>query len=229
MTKAFPEIKNVYCVGRNYRLHAEELGNAVPDHPMLFMKPSHAVVAAEGETITLPGTSGEVHYEVEVVLHIGRSYEPGISVNELVDSMALGIDLTLRSVQDGLKAKGHPWLAAKGFLNSAPIGEFRPFPGVEETAAVPFSLNINGSQVQQGRMVDMIFSPQTIVDFVAEHYGLGAGDLIFTGTPAGVGPVHDGDQFELFWGNETCGSLSVSLDNGRAEVSVGAGESAGTP
>ncbi|MBC8079900.1 MAG: fumarylacetoacetate hydrolase family protein [Gorillibacterium sp.] len=213
MTIALVEVKNVYCVGRNYRLHAEELGNAVPDSPMLFMKPSHAVVKACGESLTLPGTRGEVHYEVEVVLHIGRAYEPGISVDDLVDVMALGIDFTLRSVQDGLKAKGHPWLAAKGFLNSAPIGEFVPFLGIEEMGGTPFSLNINGSQVQLGHMEDMIFSPQAIVDFVAEHYGLGPGDLIFTGTPAGVGPVQDGDHFELFWSGEACGSLTINLDN----------------
>jgi len=216
------DIRNVYCVGRNYRLHAAELGNAVPDAPMLFMKPTHAVVEAAGGNIVLPHNQGEVHYEAEVVLCIGRDYTPGISVDELVTDMALGIDFTLRTVQDGLKAKGHPWLAAKGFRQSAPMGGRRPYPGTAEAAEIPFSLMINGQEAQQGKMADMIFPPQTIVDFVAEHYGLGAGDLIFTGTPAGVGAVRDGDRFELFWNGEQSGSFTVQLT---ADAASGDGES----
>lgn len=108
-------IRNVYCVGRNYKLHAEELGNAVPDEPMIFMKPSHAVVPLNGETLELPATKGEVHYEAELVVQIGRNFEPGMAVDALVDAYGFGIDFTLRDVQTVIKKKGHPWTAAKGF------------------------------------------------------------------------------------------------------------------
>ncbi|WNQ09777.1 fumarylacetoacetate hydrolase family protein [Paenibacillus aurantius] len=205
-------IRNVYCVGRNYRLHAAELGNAVPDQPMLFMKPTHSVVLADGGSVPLPGDRGQVHYETELVLRIGRDYEPGLTVDELVDSIAIGIDFTLRDVQDGLKKKGHPWLAAKGFRNSAPVGAFRPFPGIAEAARSEFSLRRNGTEVQRGNLNDMIFSPQTIVDFVAAHFGLGEGDVIFTGTPEGVGAAADGDRFELYWAEEAAGNFTVRLE-----------------
>ena len=109
-------IANVYCVGRNYRLHAEELGNAVPKEPMIFMKPSHAIVPMTGAQLDLPTEQGEVHYEAELVLRIAREYKPGISVDELVDVMGFGIDFTLRDVQTELKAKGHPWTASYNFV-----------------------------------------------------------------------------------------------------------------
>ncbi|WP_058303484.1 fumarylacetoacetate hydrolase family protein [Gorillibacterium timonense] len=204
-------IQNLYCVGRNYRLHAEELGNAVPTEPMLFLKPSHAVIPADGRVIELPGDRGELHYEAEVVLRIGRRFERGMSVDELADGFALGIDFTLRDVQSTLKAKGQPWLPAKGFLRSAPIGVFRPFPGAEAAADIPFSLEKNGHIVQSGQIRDMIFSLQQIVDFTGERYGLGPGDLIFTGTPAGVGKADEGDRFELKWNGEIAGSFVVRL------------------
>jgi 2-keto-4-pentenoate hydratase/2-oxohepta-3-ene-1,7-dioic acid hydratase in catechol pathway len=178
---------------------------------MLFMKPTHAVVGAEGGIVTLPADKGEVHYEAEVVLFVGRDYTPGISVDDLVTGMALGIDFTLRTVQDGLKAKGHPWLAAKGFRQSAPLGQQMSYPGTAAAADIPFTLQINGLEVQRGKMAEMIFPPQTIIDFVAENYGLRAGDIIFTGTPAGVGVVQDGDRFELFWNGEPTGSFTAQL------------------
>jgi 2-keto-4-pentenoate hydratase/2-oxohepta-3-ene-1,7-dioic acid hydratase in catechol pathway len=123
----FEQIKNIYCIGRNYKAHALELGNAVPDQPMLFGKPTHALIAMDGSDIVLPGGSGEIHYEAELIIHIARPYEAGIRVDELVDRYALGIDFTLRDVQAELKKKGHPWLAAKGFRHSAPISAFRAF------------------------------------------------------------------------------------------------------
>lgn len=204
-------IRNIYCVGRNYRLHAEELGNAVPSQPMLFTKPTHSLVRMDGQTIELPGHRGMVHYEAELVLHIGRSYEPGITVDELVDQMTLGLDLTLRDVQSELKQKGYPWLAAKGFLRSAALGGFRPFPGVASAAETDFTLRFNGMEVQRGNVNQMTFDLQSIVDFCASNFGLGQGDLIFTGTPEGVGEVSDGDLFELFWGAECVGSSAMIL------------------
>ncbi|WP_433943722.1 fumarylacetoacetate hydrolase family protein [Paenibacillus sp. SN-8-1] len=204
-------VRNVYCVGRNYRLHAEELGNDVPSEPMIFLKPSHAVVPMDGAIINLPGDKGEVHYEAELVLRIARPYVTGISVDELVDVMALGIDFTLRDVQSVLKKKGHPWTAAKGFRSSAPLTPYTAFPGTEEIGLTSFELIKNGETVQRGNTQDMIFSLQEIVDYIADHYGLDEGDLIFTGTPAGVGPVADGDELTLRLGEHTLGSCTIEF------------------
>jgi len=202
-------IRNVYCVGRNYRLHAAELGNAVPQEPMIFMKPSHAVIPLDQSVITLPKDQGEVHYEGEIVILIHRDYEPGVTVNELVEVMALGIDFTLRDVQRVIKEKGHPWTAAKGFKSSAPLTPFVDFPGIEELNVQDFTVMKNKVEVQRGNASDMIFSLQNIVDYIGLHYGLGKGDLIFTGTPAGVGPVSQGDQFDLLWGDKQLGSCII--------------------
>ncbi|MBN6188100.1 fumarylacetoacetate hydrolase family protein [Aneurinibacillus sp. BA2021] len=207
------QIRNIYCVGRNYRLHAEELGNAVPTMPFLFSKPTHSLVEANGEVISLPGNRGEVHYEAEVVLHIARPYEAGMKVEDIVDEMALGIDFTLRDVQSELKKKSHPWLRAKGFPNAAVLTAFHAFPGVEACAQTDFSLRKNGEQVQRGNVRDMLFDMQTIIEFTAEHFGLGEGDIIYTGTPAGVGPVADGDRLELCWGEDIWGACTIRLQS----------------
>lgn len=207
----YSSIRNVYCVGRNYKAHAEELGNDVPKEPMIFMKPSHALTAANGGALELPGLRGELHFETELVIRIGRPYEPGLTVDELVDGMAFGIDFTLRDVQSAIKAKGLPWLPAKGFLRSAPLGPWFAFPGMANLAERDFTLLKNGVEVQRGNVSRMIFNLQRIIDYCAAHYGLGQGDLIFTGTPEGVGPVADNDRMELFWGEEHAGSFTVSL------------------
>jgi fumarylpyruvate hydrolase len=204
-------IRNIFCVGRNYRLHAEELGNEVPKAPFLFNKPTHALVAADGREIRLPADRGSIHHEVELVIHIAKPYEKGMQVEDAVDRMALGIDFTLRDVQNELKKKGHPWLAAKGFLRSAVLTDFRPFPGVEACKSTDFSLWKNGQLVQNGNIRDMLFDLQTILDFTSDHYGLSAGDIIYTGTPAGVGPVADGDRLILRWGEETWGECTIRL------------------
>ncbi|ANS73822.1 fumarylacetoacetate hydrolase [Paenibacillus yonginensis] len=202
-------IQNVYCVGRNYKLHAEELGNDVPTEPMIFLKPSHAVVKADGQVLEMPAGRGEIHYETELVIRIGRPYEKGIDIQELVDVAALGIDFTLRDVQNVLKKKGQPWTAAKGFRNSAPVTSYFALPDKEELESKDFTLLLNGQEVQRGNVKNMIFSLQTIVDYIAEHYGLGEGDLIFTGTPEGVGPVAAGDKLELAWDGTVLGSCLI--------------------
>ncbi|CAG7625427.1 putative protein YcgM [Paenibacillus solanacearum] len=204
-------IRNIYCVGRNYGLHAAELGNDVPEEPMIFTKPTHALAAIDGGEIALPDSRGEVHFEAELVLRIGRDYEPGLTVNELVDGMALGIDFTLRDVQSVLKKKGHPWLPAKGFRNSAALTPFHSFPGFEEVKQVEYTLVKNGMEVQRGNLNDMIFDFQTVIDYIARHYGLGAGDIIYTGTPAGVAAVKDGDRYILYWGTEAFGAFTARL------------------
>lgn len=204
-------IRNIYCVGRNYGLHAAELGNEVPEEPMIFTKPTHALTKADGGEIALPGGSGELHYEAELVIHIGRDYKQGLSVDELVDRMALGIDFTLRDVQSAIKKKGTPWLPAKGFKNSAALGPWHAFPGFERLKQVEYTLVKNGEEVQRGNLNDMIFNLQVIVDYIADRYGLGEGDIIYTGTPAGVAAVKDGDRYELLWGEEAFGAFTAKL------------------
>lgn len=205
------DIRNIFCVGRNYRLHAQELGNEVPSSPFLFTKPTHALVKTAGQAIVLPADRGSIHHEIEHVVLIDKTFEPGMKVEEVVSKMALGIDLTLRDVQSELKKKGHPWLLAKGFLNSAILTDFHDFPGVEACQQTDFALKINGNVVQQGNISDMLFDLQTIFEFVAKHYGLHAGDIIYTGTPAGVGPLADGDKLELLWGEDVFGHCSIKL------------------
>ncbi|NGQ97353.1 fumarylacetoacetate hydrolase family protein [Brevibacillus sp. SYP-B805] len=205
------QIRNIFCVGRNYRLHAEELGNAVPTSPFLFSKPTHALALADGQAIALPGNQGEVHHEIELVVHIAKPYQPGMKPDDMIDRMALGIDFTLRDVQAELKKKGHPWLLAKGFPNSAVITPFRPFPGLEAVKRTDFSLLKNGERVQNGNISDVIFDLETIIRFAVDHFGLTAGDLLFTGTPAGVGPVADGDLLQMYWGDEMWGQFVVKM------------------
>lgn len=205
------DIRNVYCVGRNYRLHAAELGNDVPDSPMLFMKPSHATDAIRDGVLRLPAHRGTIHFETELVLRVGCDYVPGIQPDELFSHVTVGLDLTLRTVQDELKAKGHPWLAAKGFRHSAPLGRWIDNPGEEVLSGTDFGLQRNDQEVQRGNIRDMVFGLQQLADFVGQAYGLGPGDLIFTGTPAGVGSLTDGDQLAWWLGKEKLGMATVRL------------------
>ncbi|MGV3489457.1 MAG: fumarylacetoacetate hydrolase family protein [Tuberibacillus sp.] len=202
-------IRNIFCVGRNYAEHAKELNNEVPTSPFLFSKPTHALIQADGQVIHMPKDSGSIHYEAEMVIHISKPYEKGIRVDEIVDKMALGIDFTLRDVQSELKKKGLPWLRAKGFKNSAVLTEFIEFPGFEELKSTDFVLLKNDEEVQRGNINDMIFDMQSLIDFTAEHFGLDQGDVIYTGTPSGVGPASSGDRFALKWGNDVLGTFSI--------------------
>ncbi|MBB3111897.1 2-keto-4-pentenoate hydratase/2-oxohepta-3-ene-1,7-dioic acid hydratase in catechol pathway [Paenibacillus phyllosphaerae] len=211
----FSSIRNIYCVGRNYALHAKELGNDVPEEPMIFGKPTHALAPAEGE-LTLPGTIGEIHHELELVVRIGTEYAPGKPLDELIDGIALGIDWTARDVQSQLKEKRHPWLLAKGFKGSATLTEFQPFEGAEAFRALTFSFVKNGETIQHGSPADMIFPLEQLVHYIGDRFGLGQGDLIYTGTPAGVGPVADGDRLALTLGvsggsESIVGQLTVRL------------------
>lgn len=205
------EIRNIYCVGRNYSQHAAELGNDVPTEPFLFSKPTHALAFADGGEIVLPASLGEIHHELEVVVRLSKPFEKGMKVDEAVDFFCLGLDLTLRDVQTELKKKGHPWLKAKGFRNSAVLTAERPFPGAEAAKTAEFKMLKNGELVQHGTMSQMVFDLQALFDFTSEHFGLSAGDLMYTGTPAGVGPLHDGDRLELFWNDELLGNCTIRL------------------
>ncbi|AJY74444.1 fumarylacetoacetate hydrolase family protein [Paenibacillus beijingensis] len=217
MTRANPYeaaasgIRNIYCIGRNYRLHALELGNEVPKAPIVFLKPVQTAVPMDGGVIELPGSRGEVHFETEIVLRIGRDYEPGAQADDLIDAMTLGLDLTLRDVQSRLKEKGQPWLDAKGFLRSAPLGPWLPYPGREGLQAHDFELRRNGERAQLGNAGDMLFPVDALIEHIGRTYGLGAGDLIFTGTPAGVAALADGDELTVLWAGQEAGSCRIRL------------------
>lgn len=203
-------IRNVYCIGRNYKMHALELGNDLPTEPMVFLKPTHAVKQLGDETpIALPLHKGAVHHELEMVLRIGREVTPGMSADEAVDSFTLGIDFTLRDVQDVLKKKGHPWTAAKAVLQSGPIAPFMPYPGTDTLTSTSFTMTRNEQVVQAGIASDMIFPIDQLIAYLAANYGLGEGDIIFTGTPAGVGAIEAGDVLSLSWGDTQLASCKI--------------------
>lgn len=202
---------NIYCIGRNYVKHAEELGNAVPERPVVFMKPSHALTKADEQSVQLPDNQGQVHFETELVLKFGQNYQKDMKADDLISDITVGLDLTLRDLQSDLKTKQHPWLLAKGFPNSAIVGEFVTFPGLEKLSETPFILEINGKTRQIGDIKQMIFPLQTQIDFIGKNLGLKTGDLIFTGTPEGVGPLHHHDQLILKWGQEKLGQCTIQV------------------
>jgi len=203
------EVKNIYCVGRNYILHAQELNNPIPTSPLIFHKPTHSLAIAQEQDIVLPANKGTIHYELEMVVHIQRKFEPGININEMIDYMALGIDFTLRDVQDEVKQKGLPWELAKGFRNSAVLTPWIPFAGIENVTQHDFALEKNGQEIQRGNLKNVIFDLPTLIAYISEHLGLDKGDIIFTGTPAGVGPAANGDKFVFKWKEQALGAFTV--------------------
>jgi acylpyruvate hydrolase len=189
----------IFCIGRNYSEHAKELGNAVPEDPVVFTKPDTALLKND-EPFYLPDFSTDVHHEVELVIKInkvGKNIQEKFARNYFQE-IGLGIDFTARDVQSKLKAKGLPWDLAKGFDGAAPLGKFIEISEREHLDNISFGLQKNGQWVQQGNTKDMIFSFEKIIAFVSSYFTLKVGDLIYTGTPAGVGPVAIGDVLEGF-------------------------------
>ena len=194
----------IICIGRNYLAHVKELDNDLPTKPMFFMKPETALLP-EGEAFPYPIFSQKVHDETEVVLHIcksGKAIEEE-TASEYYDAITVGIDFTARDLQSECKAKGHPWEIAKAFDCSAPIGSFKKISALKHPEDIAFGMKLNGEWVQQGRSRDMIFSFDKIVSYVSRFVTLNEGDIIFTGTPQGVGEVHVGDKLELFLEGES--------------------------
>ncbi len=185
----------IICVGRNYKQHAEELANEVPDDPVIFLKPSTALLK-NNKPFYIPDFTNEVHYEAEVVIRVGKNgkYIEERFAPKYMDQLTLGIDFTARDLQRKLKEKKVSWELAKAFDNSAAIGDFMNLPDIEHLHQLNFSLEKNGSRVQEGNTRDMIFNFEYLISFVSRFFSLQIGDLIFTGTPAGVGPVAIGDQ-----------------------------------
>jgi acylpyruvate hydrolase len=188
----------IFCIGRNYADHAKELNNAVPSQPLIFMKPPTALVR-NGRDVYYPEFTKNMHYEAEIVLKVcknGRHVEEKFA-HKYFDAISIGIDLTARDVQNECKAKGHPWEIAKAFDDSAPIGEFIELSEVN-LEAINFHLTQNEVTVQKGNTKDLIFPFTTLISYISKFFRLQKGDLIFTGTPAGVGPTKIGDKFEGF-------------------------------
>jgi len=185
----------VIAIGRNYIDHAKELNNPVPEKPVFFLKPETAVLY-RNNPFYIPDFSNEIHYETEIVIRINRV---GKNISEkfahrYYDEIGIGIDFTARDLQRNCKEKGLPWEIAKAFDNSAPIGKFISKSELVDVNAINFSLDINGKIVQKGNTADMIFNIDTLIAYVSKFFTLKMGDLIFTGTPAGVGPVVIGDR-----------------------------------
>lgn len=190
----------IFCVGRNYSEHAKELGNAVPEKPVIFIKPDTALLK-DNKPFYLPDFTDEIHYETELVFRIGKN---GKHIDEkfaekYVDAVTVGIDFTARKLQTELKSKGLPWELSKAFDNSAVIGNFHP---IQDINNIAFSMNLNGTMAQSAHASEMIFNLKTLIVFLSKYFTLRQGDLLFTGTPAGVAAVKVGDSLEGFLGNE---------------------------
>jgi len=193
----------IICIGRNYAAHIEELKNEKPGQPVVFLKPDTALLKG-GAPFFYPDFSTNIHYEIELVLKIskeGKYIQPQFA-HRYFEEIGLGIDFTARDLQDQCKAKGLPWEIAKAFNGSAPIGEFKPVAELGDLKNLDFHLEINGEVRQKGNTGLMLFDFATIIAYVSQFFTLKKGDLIYTGTPAGVGPVHTGDQLTGFLGTE---------------------------
>lgn len=189
----------IICIGRNYVAHAKELNNEVPTTPVFFMKPDSALVISN-RPFFYPDFSNDVHHELELVIRIdrlGRSIEEKYA-HKYFSEIGLGVDFTARDLQAKQKEKGLPWEIAKGFDYSAPISEFFPVKNYTDIHNLSFKLDVNGKTVQEGNSSLMIFSFEKIISYVSRFMTLKTGDLIFTGTPAGVGPVAINDRLEAY-------------------------------
>ena len=203
-------VRNIFCIGRNYAAHARELGNAVPETPVVFLKPVSALVPSGG-SIELPPRIGRVDHELEVVVAIGRRAR-NITEQEALASIAgyaIGIDVTARDEQDAAKKKALPWTVAKGHDTFAAIGNFVAAARVGDPQAIAFALKINGKPRQTGNTGNMIFPIARLIAYLSTVFTLDAGDLIFTGTPEGVGPLIVGDKIEATLGE---GLATLELD-----------------
>lgn len=200
----------IICIGLNYRKHAIELNWPVPVNPLVFMKPDSSIVK-NNKPFFLPDFSEMIQYEVEVVIKISKLGK-GISAKfapRYYDEVTVGIDITARDLQKIQAAAGQPWEISKGFDGAAPIGKFIPVSSLKNMENLDFRLEINDKVVQQGNTSDMIFSFNEIIAYVSRFFTLKTGDLIFTGTPPGVGALKRNDNLVAFLGNEPLLDFSI--------------------
>jgi 2-keto-4-pentenoate hydratase/2-oxohepta-3-ene-1,7-dioic acid hydratase in catechol pathway len=201
----------IFCIGQNYVGHIRELGNPMPDKPVVFIRPLACLVAPD-EKIHFPKHGKLLHYEVEVVVRIGKQGQNIIEAEALsyIDAVTLGADLTLRDLQKAAKDEGLPWEEAKSFEQSAPLGEFLPYDSATiDLKDLNFVCRINGEVRQNGNTDDMLFSFEKLLVYLSKIWILRPGDMIYTGTPAGVGPLQIGDSIEVE--NDQIGSFCWSI------------------
>ncbi len=193
----------ILCIGRNYVDHARELDNPVPEKPVFFLKPDTSLIV-NNKPFFYPDFSSNIHHEVEIVIRINR---PGRNIDQrfahrYYDEITAGIDFTARDLQDRCKEKGLPWEISKAFDNAAPLGRFVKISETGDPGNISIRLDINGKIVQEGSSSQMIFSFDQIISYISQFITLKIGDLIFTGTPAGVGPVSIGDRLQAWLNDE---------------------------
>ena len=200
----------IFCVGRNYADHAKELGNAVPEEPVIFMKPKTALMTSNAP-FYYPEFTNELHYEAEIVLRVCKNgrYIGEADAEMYYDAFTIGIDFTARDIQAELKKKGLPWEKAKAWDNSAVIGKWVDFTPEILANPILFSLQKNKETVQEGTTADMIFSFNEIVSHISQYFSINIGDLIYTGTPAGVGECVTDDILEGYYGKEKMFFLEI--------------------
>ncbi len=200
----------IICIGRNYHDHISELNNETPQEPILFLKPDTALLPKE-QVFAIPDFSNDIHYEAEIVVKIskvGKYIEPKFA-SKYYEWITLGIDFTARDIQTELKAKGLPWEKAKAFDNSAVVGAFLPKETWESVDQIDFAMDINQQRVQTGNTSQMIWKIDQIIAYASRFFTLKTGDLIFTGTPVGVGKVHPEDLLEGYVGAEKVFTIQV--------------------
>ncbi|MCX6318561.1 MAG: fumarylacetoacetate hydrolase family protein [Bacteroidetes bacterium] len=200
----------IFCVGRNYVAHAQELGNEVPEEPVIFMKPKSALLQPH-TPFYYPEFTNELHYECELVIRISKNgkYIQEKFANKYYDAITTGIDFTARDIQNELKAKGLPWEKAKAWDNSAVIGKWLPLTGIKNKRDINFCMYKNKELVQQSNSSLMLHGFDEIVSYISNFFSVNIGDVIFTGTPAGVGEVVVGDELEGFIEDESLFALEV--------------------
>lgn len=193
----------ILCIGRNYAAHIQELKNEIPSEPVFFLKPDTALLR-NNETFYIPDFSNDIHHEVELVLKISKrgKHISEKFANDYFNEIGIGIDFTARDLQSKLKEKGLPWEKAKAFDNSAPVSNFISKNNFEFLNNIDFSLEVNGKQVQKGNTGFMLHNFSKIISELSKYFTLNVGDLIFTGTPEGVGTVKAGDRLEAFIGSQ---------------------------
>jgi len=182
----------IICLGKNYAAHASEMKETLPDRPVLFLKPQSSLIEIkDNSTISLPWNRGQIHYETEIVFKLYK---------KMIIGLGIGLDLTLRDLQKELKEKGHPWEKSKVFKHSAIVSPIRGVKDFNDWEKTPFSLKVNGQIKQQATLSEALLTPNEIIHYVDEFFPLCDGDLIFTGTPQGVGPLSPGDILEVEFG-----------------------------
>lgn len=203
-------IGKLLCIGRNYAEHAAEMQREVPDRPMVFLKPATAVIR-DGESVRLPPQSQDVHHEVELVAVVGKKgrHIPEEEALDHVAGYAVGLDMTARDLQNEAKERRHPWSVAKGFDTFAPLGPITAADSIDDPQALTLQLQVNGEVCQEASTEHMMFSVAHLIHYCSQIFTLMPGDLLYTGTPSGVGSVEDGDALRASVSG--CDSLEVHV------------------